>query len=98
MSCRAPSESARRQAAPNAQRGSDGALTGAAALGLAIWLLRGKDLSVLNRLCLALILGGALGNLYDRVVYDKVRDFIDVFGSDLELLEAHYLRFISALK
>jgi signal peptidase II len=54
-------------------------LTGAAAVGLAIWILKGKDLDFFGRLCLALILGGALGNLYDRVVYERVRDFIDVW-------------------
>jgi signal peptidase II len=55
------------------------ALTGAAVLGIVIWILRSKDLPALNILCLALILGGALGNLYDRIVYDRVRDFIDVW-------------------
>jgi len=55
------------------------ALTGAAALGIAVWILRGKLLPVPNRLFLALILGGALGNLYDRVAYGRVRDFIDVW-------------------
>ncbi len=55
------------------------AMTGVAAIGIAVWILRGKDLSGLNCLCLALILGGALGNLYDRVVFDRVRDFIDVW-------------------
>lgn len=55
------------------------ALTGAAAIGIAVWILRGTDLPALNRLCLALILGGALGNLYDRVVFKMVRDFIDVW-------------------
>jgi signal peptidase II len=55
------------------------ALTGAAVLGIAIWVLRSKNLPVLNRLCLALILGGAIGNLYDRIVYERVRDFIDVW-------------------
>ena len=33
----------------------------------------------LTRLGLALILGGALGNLYDRVVHGAVTDFIEVY-------------------
>jgi signal peptidase II len=55
------------------------ALTGVAATGIAVWILRGKNLPILNCLCLALILGGAIGNLYDRIVYERVRDFIDVW-------------------
>ena len=31
-----------------------------------------------------LILGGAIGNLYDRVQYDAVRDFIEVWFGDLK--------------
>ncbi len=33
-----------------------------------------------NRLALSLILGGAAGNLIDRIVFGKVTDFIDVFA------------------
>jgi signal peptidase II len=55
------------------------ALTVIAVLGIAVWLCRGKSLTTLNRACLALILGGAVGNLYDRIVFGQVRDFIDVW-------------------
>lgn len=39
-------------------------------------LLRGME----DKLALALILGGAIGNLIDRVAYSHVTDFIDVFA------------------
>ncbi len=44
------------------------------------WLWKAE--SVLSSLGLSLILGGALGNLIDRLMYGKVVDFIDfhVFG------------------
>jgi signal peptidase II len=35
--------------------------------------------STANRIGLALILGGAIGNLYDRVLAGKVTDFIEVY-------------------
>jgi signal peptidase II len=47
------------------------------AMAVVIWLLlKSKE----NRWGLALILGGAAGNLIDRIVFKKVTDFIDVFG------------------
>lgn len=39
----------------------------------------GSFSSVLPRLGLSLILGGALGNLYDRVLHGTVTDFIEVY-------------------
>lgn len=48
-------------------------------VGLVVWLLRLPKGSVLLSLALALLIGGAFGNLYDRVVYGYVIDFLDVF-------------------
>lgn len=39
-------------------------------------LLRGME----DKLALALILGGAIGNLIDRIVFGNVTDFIDLFA------------------
>jgi len=61
--------------------------------GLAIWLVFGliagaavvwfahrKDArAVLTQIALGLVLGGAIGNLYDRVVLGYVRDFVVVY-------------------
>lgn len=43
---------------------------------LVIWLKRLKSNETLLAVALALVLGGALGNLYDRVVLGHVVDFI----------------------
>ena len=42
-----------------------------------VWLLRKHPQQKLFCLALALILGGALGNLLDRIVYGYVVDFLD---------------------
>ncbi len=49
----------------------------AALLVLAVYVY-GADEGWLKRFALALILGGALGNIYDRTVYGSVVDFIDI--------------------
>lgn len=49
----------------------------AAALVLGVYLY-GEDEGWLKRFALALILGGALGNIHDRIVYGSVVDFIDI--------------------
>jgi signal peptidase II len=41
-----------------------------------VLLIRGKE----DRLGLALILGGAIGNLIDRIALGSVTDFVDVFA------------------
>lgn len=54
-------------------------LTGLATLGLIIWFLGSRTPSKLLHVGLALIIAGALGNLYDRVEWHKVRDWIGVY-------------------
>ncbi len=46
---------------------------------LLVWLLRLKTGERRTALALSLILGGAIGNLVDRVIYGYVIDFIDVY-------------------
>lgn len=46
---------------------------------LSVWLLRLPAKARLSSLAVSLILGGALGNLYDRGRYGFVVDFIDVY-------------------
>lgn len=46
---------------------------------LAIWLIRLPSKAVLQCLAVSLILGGAIGNLYDRAMLGHVIDFIDVY-------------------
>jgi signal peptidase II len=48
-------------------------------LVLIIWLKRLKASAKLEAFSLAMILGGALGNLIDRVAYGYVVDFLDVY-------------------
>ena len=49
-------------------------------VGLVIFFyLYEKNLQILTRLGLALVVGGALGNMIDRWRYDKVVDFLDFY-------------------
>ncbi|WP_260705646.1 signal peptidase II [Edaphobacter flagellatus] len=50
----------------------------AAVIIVGVLLLRSCDSLSLTSIALALILGGAIGNLYDRIVYHYVIDFIEV--------------------
>lgn len=53
---------------------------GLAASALVVWFAHRKDFrDVVVQIALGLVLGGALGNLFDRVAIGYVRDFIDVF-------------------
>ena len=65
-------------ASPNTVRWVLVAFTIVAALVVFVVLLRLGDRFTLVTVALALILGGALGNVHDRIVYGSVVDFIEV--------------------
>lgn len=46
---------------------------------LTIWLYRLKNHETLLAIALSLVLGGAIGNLIDRLAYGYVIDFLDVY-------------------
>ena len=46
---------------------------------IAVWLARLKQHETLLAMALSLVLGGAIGNLIDRLVYGYVIDFLDVY-------------------
>ena len=45
-----------------------------------VWLSKLKQKEKWTAISLSLVLGGAIGNLIDRVMYGRVIDFIDVFA------------------
>lgn len=49
---------------------------------IAIWLLRLQKHETLMASALSLVLGGAIGNLIDRIAYGYVIDFLDVYYQD----------------
>lgn len=48
-------------------------------IAIGIWIRRLKSQEVLLAVALSLVLGGAVGNLIDRVAYGYVIDFLDVY-------------------
>ncbi|MGZ5030741.1 MAG: signal peptidase II [Methylobacter sp.] len=48
-------------------------------VAISVWLTRLKKHETLLAVALALILGGAVGNLIDRLAYGYVIDFLDVY-------------------
>jgi len=54
-------------------------LAASISVGIVIWLKRLKPEETLSAISLGLILGGAIGNLIDRVIYGYVIDFFDVY-------------------
>ncbi|WP_136248729.1 signal peptidase II [Halomonas borealis] len=61
---------------PGWQRWLFAAIAVAASIGLTLWMKRLKASERLLAVSLALIIGGALGNLYDRLVHGYVVDFL----------------------
>jgi len=56
------------------------AMTAAIALGVAYWI--GKEKNRVDQIALGMVLGGALGNILDRVRHGYVVDFLDLhFGT-----------------
>lgn len=49
-------------------------------IGVFVYLLRTKDLNMISIWALSFIVGGGIGNLYDRILYGQVTDmlFIDL--------------------
>jgi signal peptidase II len=65
-------------ASPNAVRWGLIAFSAVAAIAVFIVLFRLSTRFSATTIALALVLGGALGNLYDRIRYGSVVDFIEV--------------------
>ena len=61
------------------QRWFFAALAFVVSLVISVWLARLKNNEVLLAISLSLILGGAIGNLIDRLLYGYVIDFLDVY-------------------
>jgi signal peptidase II len=55
------------------------ALAVVVSIGLVVWLSRLRPGERLLGVALGLVLGGAVGNLIDRLLYGQVIDFIDVY-------------------
>ena len=56
------------------------ALTSVIAIGVAYWI--GKEKNRFDQLALGMVLGGALGNIFDRVRFGYVVDFADLHFGD----------------
>ena len=55
------------------------ALTSIIAIGVAVWI--GREKNRVDQIALGMVLGGALGNILDRVLHGYVTDFLDLhFG------------------
>lgn len=51
-------------------------LPGIVMIGVTVYLFRNKDLNMTVLWALAFIVGGGIGNLYDRILYGQVTDMI----------------------
>lgn len=57
----------------------------AAAIVIIIYMTKTKETSAFSRILMALVIGGAIGNLIDRIAYGQVIDFIDVNIPDIKI-------------
>jgi len=48
-----------------------------------LWMRKLKESETWTAIGLAMVLGGALGNLIDRALYGKVIDFIDMYWTEM---------------
>jgi len=62
-------------------------------IGIVIYMFRLPKQASLLLLALAMVLGGALGNLYDRVILGHVVDFIDVYVPNCSWGRCHWPAF-----
>ncbi len=62
-------------------------IVSAIVIGVMIYYVVAKNLDKLTRISLALMIGGAAGNLFDRLFLGYVRDFLDfiIFGYDFPI-------------
>ncbi len=67
---------------PGWQRWFFTTVTSVISLGILYWMSKLRSSQILLIIALSLVLGGALGNLYDRVMYGYVIDFIDWYVAD----------------
>lgn len=53
-------------------------------MGIILYIRKNKPSNKIEKISYSLILGGAIGNFIDRIIYGYVRDFIeiDIFGWD----------------
>ena len=53
-------------------------------IGIILYISKNKPSNKMEKVAYSLILGGAIGNFIDRIIYGYVRDFIeiDIFGWD----------------
>lgn len=53
-------------------------------MGIILYISKNKPSNKIEKISYSLILGGAIGNFIDRIIYGYVRDFIeiDIFGWD----------------
>jgi len=59
------------------------AVSGVASIVMIYWINFAKDEKVMEKFSLMIILGGALGNFYDRLVLGYVIDFLDFHWSGI---------------